>query len=336
MTFAGAAVLGLLDAYYLQFSDKSWFPQSIMGFGISGMRASIPTIVLFIALLARPQSRLRAGVVRIREQNKVPAWSTSVMGAVSLIAVVVAISGMLTRSNTLLLLNGFTFAIVALSLVPLTGYAGQMSLAPLTFAGLGAIAMSKLPGDGNLLTLIAAVVIVALVGALVALPAIRLSGIYLALSTAAFAVLVTKLIFNQKQTFMSGNISVPVLDMVRSEQRANGVANIPEYGTVKVEAEFHALLRNSSYHSVKNSVRYPATMLMHGVNDSRVDVWQSLKFASRLADAQKGAQPVLLRLDYDAGHGSGSSSDQGMQRTADLQAFMLWQMGEAEFQPVAK
>jgi len=37
MTFAGAAVLGLLDAYYLQFSDKSWFPQSIMGFGISGM-----------------------------------------------------------------------------------------------------------------------------------------------------------------------------------------------------------------------------------------------------------------------------------------------------------
>ena len=213
MTFAGAAVLGLLDAYYLQFSDKSWFPQSIMGFGISGMRASIPTIVLFIALLARPQSRLRAGVVRIREQNKVPAWSTSVMGAVSLIAVVVAISGMLTRSNTLLLLNGFTFAIVALSLVPLTGYAGQMSLAPLTFAGLGAIAMSKLPGDGNLLTLIAAVVIVALVGALVALPAIRLSGIYLALSTAAFAVLVTKLIFNQKQTFMSGNISVPVLDI---------------------------------------------------------------------------------------------------------------------------
>jgi prolyl oligopeptidase len=77
-------------------------------------------------------------------------------------------------------------------------------------------------------------------------------------------------------------------------------------------------------------------MLMHGVNDSRVDVWQSLKFASRLADAQKGAQPVLLRLDYEAGHGSGSSSDQGMQRTADLQAFMLWQMGEAEFQPGVK
>ncbi|MSO32576.1 MAG: ABC transporter permease, partial [Ilumatobacteraceae bacterium] len=200
-TFAGAAVLGLLDAYYLQFSDNSWFPQSFMGFGLSGIRASIPTIVLFVALLVRPQSRLRAGTVRFREENKVPSWNTAVLGAVSLIVIVIGISGMLTRSNTLFLLNGFTLAIVALSLVPLTGYAGQMSLAPLTFAGLGAVAMSKLPGDGNLLTLLAAITIVAIVGAAVALPAIRLSGIYLALSTAAFAVLVTKLIFNQRQTF---------------------------------------------------------------------------------------------------------------------------------------
>ena len=158
-------------------------------------------------------------------------------------------------------------------------------------------------------------------------------GIY---GGSAGGIFVGRAITERPDLFAVAVPSVPVLDMVRSEQRANGVANIPEYGTVKVEAEFHALLRNSSYHSVKNSVRYPATMLMHGVNDSRVDVWQSLKFASRLADAQKGAQPVLLRLDYDAGHGSGSSSDQGMQRTADLQAFMLWQMGEAEFQPGVK
>ncbi|MEY4360824.1 MAG: hypothetical protein RL391_130 [Actinomycetota bacterium] len=211
LTFVGAAVLGLLDSYYLAYSDETWFPQSAFGFSLAGIRAAIPTIVLFIALLMRPQSRLRAGVVRFREETRVPEWSTSVLGAVSLVAVVVAISGMLTRSNTLLLLNGFTMAIVALSLVPLTGYAGQMSLAPLTFAGLGAIAMAKLPGDGNILTFVLAVVIVAVAGGIVALPALRLSGIYLALSTAAFAVLVTKLVFNQKQTFQSGNIAVPIL-----------------------------------------------------------------------------------------------------------------------------
>ena len=158
-------------------------------------------------------------------------------------------------------------------------------------------------------------------------------GIY---GGSAGGIFVGRAITERPELFAVAVPSVPVLDMVRSEQRANGVANIPEYGTVKIEAEFHALLRNSSYHAIQNGVKYPATMLMHGVNDSRVDVWQSLKFASRLADAQKGLQPVLLRLDYEAGHGAGSSSEQAMQRTADMQAFMLWQMGEAEFQPVMK
>jgi prolyl oligopeptidase len=158
-------------------------------------------------------------------------------------------------------------------------------------------------------------------------------GIY---GGSAGGIFVGRAITERPDLFAVAVPSVPVLDMVRSEQRANGVANIPEYGTVKVEPEFHALLRNSSYHAVKVGVRYPATMLMHGVNDSRVDVWQSLKFASQLANAQKGAQPVLLRLDYEAGHGSGSSAEQAMQRTAEFQAFMLWQMGESGFQPERK
>lgn len=158
-------------------------------------------------------------------------------------------------------------------------------------------------------------------------------GIY---GGSAGGVFVGRAMTERPDLFAAAVPSVPVLDMVRSEQRANGVANIPEYGSVKVESEFHALLRNSAYHAVKDGVRYPATMLMHGVNDSRVDVWQSLKFASRIADAQKGQQAVLLRLDYQAGHGSGSGADQAMQRTADLQSFMLWQMGEAGFQPQAK
>ena len=158
-------------------------------------------------------------------------------------------------------------------------------------------------------------------------------GIY---GGSAGGVFVGRAMTERPDLFAAAVPSVPVLDMVRSEQRANGVANIPEYGSVKVEAEFHALLRNSAYHAVKDGIRYPATMLMHGVNDSRVDVWQSLKFASRIADAQKGQQAVLLRLDYQAGHGSGSGADQAMQRTADLQSFMLWQMGEAGFQPQAK
>lgn len=212
-TFAGAAILGLLDAYYLMLSDESWFPSSLFGFSLTGLRAAIPTLVLFVALVTRPQTRLRTGTIRVREQNREPQWRTSVLGAVALVIITIGISGMLTRSNTLFLFNAFTLAIAALSLVPLTGYAGQMSLAPLTFAGLGAIAMSKLPGNGNLLTLAMTIAVVSAIGALVALPALRLSGIYLALSTAAFAVLVSKLVFNQRQTFQGGNMAVPVLDV---------------------------------------------------------------------------------------------------------------------------
>lgn len=213
LTFAGAAVLGLLDAYYLMLSDESWFPHSVFGVSLTGLRASIPTIVLFIALVRRPQTRLRTGVIRVRERNREPQWRMSVLGALALVVITVGISGMLTRSNTLFLFNAFTLAIAALSLVPLTGYAGQMSLAPLTFAGLGAIAMSRLPGNGNLITLALTIVVVSAIGALVALPALRLSGIYLALSTAAFAVLVSKLVFNQRQTFGAGNVTVPILDI---------------------------------------------------------------------------------------------------------------------------
>jgi prolyl oligopeptidase len=66
-----------------------------------------------------------------------------------------------------------------------------------------------------------------------------------------------------------------------------------------------------------------------------VDVWQSSKFYARLAAAQAGNRPVLMRLDYEAGHGSGSSREQAQQRQADAWAFLLWQFGVPGFQPPA-
>jgi prolyl oligopeptidase len=134
------------------------------------------------------------------------------------------------------------------------------------------------------------------------------------------------------ELFAAAVSAVGVLDTVRSETRANGVANVPEYGSVKQEDEFRALLAMSSYASLKAGTRYPAFLLTHGVNDIRVDVWQSAKFAARLA-ALKPTQPVLMRLEYDAGHGQGSSRLQGQERQADIWAFLLWQFGVAGFQP---
>ena len=130
--------------------------------------------------------------------------------------------------------------------------------------------------------------------------------------------------------------AVPVVgwfDALRIESSANGVANIPEFGTVKNEDEFRALREMASYDHVKSGTAYPGVLLVHGVNDIRVDVWQSTKMASRLATATASGRPVLLRLEYDSGHGQGSTREQLQARTADVFAFMLWQFGVADFQP---
>ena len=78
---------------------------------------------------------------------------------------------------------------------------------------------------------------------------------------------------------------------------------------------------------------YPAVLMTHGVNDPRVEVWESTKTAARLMAASTSGKPVLLRLDYDAGHGIGSTKQQQMQERADIFAFMLWQMGVDAYQP---
>jgi prolyl oligopeptidase len=152
----------------------------------------------------------------------------------------------------------------------------------------------------------------------------------------AGGILVGRAITERPELFAAAVPAVGTMDMVRAETSANGAANIPEFGTVKKEDEFRALLAMSSYHHLKDGTKYPAVMLVHGVNDIRVDVWQSAKFASRLATASTSSRPVLLRLDYESGHGQGSTRTQLQERSADIYSFMLWQFGVPEFQPLPK
>jgi prolyl oligopeptidase len=127
--------------------------------------------------------------------------------------------------------------------------------------------------------------------------------------------------------------AVGALDMVRAEATANGVPNIPEFGTVKKEDEFRGLLAMSSYHHVKDKTAYPAVMLTHGVNDPRVDVWHSTKMGARLMAATTSGKPILVNLDYDSGHGIGNTKQQRQRDIADRYAFLFWQAGHPEFQP---
>ncbi len=126
---------------------------------------------------------------------------------------------------------------------------------------------------------------------------------------------------------------VPVSDTVRAEFSANGVANIPEFGTVKEEAGFKNLYAMSPYHWVRDGTPYPAVLVTTGFNDSRVPAWQAGKMAARLQAATSSGKPVLLRVDYDAGHGIGSTKMQAYEERADIFAFLLWQFGARGFQP---
>jgi branched-chain amino acid transport system permease protein len=105
--------------------------------------------------------------------------------------------------------QGLAFALIMLSLVPLTGYGGQISLAQMV-AGLGAVAMGvwvqRQPARSG-----RAFVLPAIVGAIVALPALRLRGIYLALSTLALAVFMDRVVFSQER----GSRAVPHVDRLR-------------------------------------------------------------------------------------------------------------------------
>jgi prolyl oligopeptidase len=88
----------------------------------------------------------------------------------------------------------------------------------------------------------------------------------------------------------------------------------------------------SAYTHVKDDTPYPAVLLTTGINDSRVDPWEAAKMTARLQAATSSGKPILLREDYDAGHG-GSSRTQYDEKLADKFSFALWQFDDGQFQP---
>lgn len=128
---------------------------------------------------------------------------------------------------------------------------------------------------------------------------------------------------------------VGVLDSLGAALRdPNGPGNWPEFGDPNTETGYRSLHAMGSYGKITDGTPYPAVMLIHGVEDPRVAVWQSSKAAARLQQASSSGRPVLLRLDFEAGHGMGSTQSQINTERADLISFMLWQFGQEDFQPL--
>lgn len=206
LTFAGAMLLGLSYSYLVGYSPQNAFFDSTP---IQGLRESLPVVMLVVVLLAMRADTIEGGRLRPwRQSVDVPTFRSSAgWGIVLVLGIVIAVQ-MLSTADTINVGIGLCYAIIVLSLVPLAGWGGQVSLCQMTFAGLGAFAMARV-GGGSVLGLFAAIGLAGAVGAVLAAVVVRLRGLYLALLTMAFAVAMDNMFFPTSVAFtFDGSIHV--------------------------------------------------------------------------------------------------------------------------------
>jgi len=154
--------------------------------------------------------------------------------------------------------------------------------------------------------------------------------------TSAGGITIGRAITARPDLFGAALIRVGSSNPLRAETTPNGPPNVPEFGTFTDPDGFKALYAMDAYSHVTDATVYPAVLVTTGINDPRVASWEPAKMAARLQAATGSPKPVLLRVDYDAGHGIGSTKSQREADEADEWSFLLWQLGDPAFQPVVK
>lgn len=120
---------------------------------------------------------------------------------------------------------------------------------------------------------------------------------------------------------------VGVLDMLRYHKFTAGAGWAHDYGTADDSKEMFEYLKSySPYHNTRPA-SYPATMVITGDHDDRVVPAHSYKFAAALQEAQRGSNPILIRIETKAGHGAGKSTKQIIDQESDIWAFLFYNMG---------
>jgi branched-chain amino acid transport system permease protein len=189
MAIAGAIGIAVGQSVLFGYLPESGFTSRIQDI--------IPIVVLFVILIVLPQDRLRTASFTGVIPPRVAGLKSSLGVGAAVIAIAAVASTVLSGNNLRIGAQGFALAIVLLSIVLLTGYGGMASLCQMTFVGLGAYAMGNIANGASWLGVLAAIGLSAAVGALVALPTLRLRGLYLALATFAFAVIMDSAFFNE-------------------------------------------------------------------------------------------------------------------------------------------
>jgi branched-chain amino acid transport system permease protein len=195
MTFVGALLLGLCE----ELTNVSWLWPS--GDVFTRLRLAIPGIFLVIAVLLVPSVRLTAGRVVGRDEPSVPGLRRSILTYAAVVAAVVVLVNVGSADVDLNVVRALVVATVSLSLVALTGLSGQVSLAQYLFVGIGAFVTGSVFGGDSVLGMLLGGVVSAVIAALVALPAIRLRGLHLALSTFGMALVGREMVLGDPKVF---------------------------------------------------------------------------------------------------------------------------------------
>lgn len=216
MTFVGALLLGLSQ----ELTNVSWlWPSSDV---FLRLRLAIPGLFLVIAVLLVPSFRLSAGRIVGREQPRVPTLRASLVAAGAFIAAIAITTQVVPDDILTEVLRGLVIATIALSLVALTGLSGQISLTQYLFVGIGAFTTGQLFGGDTVLGMLLGGLVSGALGIIVALPAVRLRGLHLALSTFGIALAGREAILGDPRIFGFGGLQVGRPTILGLSTESNG------------------------------------------------------------------------------------------------------------------
>lgn len=120
---------------------------------------------------------------------------------------------------------------------------------------------------------------------------------------------------------------VGVMDMLRFHKFTIGWSWVTDYGSSDDSIGFNNLVKYSPLHNLKEGIKYPATLVFTSDHDDRVVPAHSFKYIAKLQEVYKGNNPVLIRIETDAGHGFGRSVKKVIDEQTDKWSFVFYNLG---------